>query len=49
MAIAALGDVIEEVISLDEIYETLKGYDYDERVHDYLRKVENNRVEYLFT
>jgi hypothetical protein len=34
---------------LDEIYEILNDYDTDERVNEYLRKVENNRIEYLLS
>jgi len=48
-AIAALGSKVEEVVSLDEIYNVLKEYDTDERVYEYLRKIENSRIEYLFT
>lgn len=36
------------MISLEDIYEALKPYYTDERVHEYLRRVENNRIEYLF-
>ena len=34
-----LGTEVEEVISIDEIYETLKDYDTDERVNEYLKKL----------
>jgi hypothetical protein len=34
---------------VDEIYSCLQEYDYDERVHEYLKKVENNKLEYLIS
>lgn len=34
---------------MDWLYTTLKEYDLDERVSEYLKKVENGRVEYLFS
>ncbi len=34
---------------MEEIYEILKEYDTDERVSEYLAKIENNRLEYFFS
>ena len=36
-------------MSLDEIYECLQTFYYDERVNDYLRRVENEQLGYLFS
>ena len=45
--IATNSDYCQEVVNIQQIYECLKEYDYDERVYEYLKKVENNRLEYL--
>ena len=34
-------------MSLDFIYSRMKQYDQDERVREYLSKVENNTIEYI--
>jgi hypothetical protein len=34
----------EEVICLEELYLALKEHDTDERVSEYLKKVENGRI-----
>jgi hypothetical protein len=39
---------IQEVVTLDEIYECLQTFYYDDRVSDYLRRVENDELTYFF-
>lgn len=40
---------IQQVVSIGEIHECLLNYYYDQRVHEYLAKIENNDLNYLFS